>query len=511
MSIYEIKDIDLAGRIAKIRTRHGILETPYLFPVVDPTRQEIELDVFKQLGFNGIITNAYILYRRTKGSRVSLHKFLNWNNVLMTDSGGYQVLVYGDIEVDNKTIVLYEIDIEPDIAVILDIPTGSHMDKGEASKAVEETFKRAVEALPLIQGTDMVWVLPIQGAPYRDLVVYSSIRAWRYPYHMYALGSPTVLLERYEYDKLIDIVALARLHMPPNKPLHVFGVGHPMIIPFLVALGADTFDSASYILYARDLRYMVEGGTKKLSELDYLPCSCPVCIKYTPKELYELPDNERVRLLALHNIYKLREEVNRVKIAIREGRLWELLESRSRMHPSLRSAFNTLKKYMDLLKKYTPFSKGLAQALHLYDPSSTYNPKIIVYRESIIKYVRFRGNDLVLLPAIKKPYRIQNYLDKPVVREELSKSKIFYHPIIGVIPWDLAETYPAFQHEEPVFIEESRELCIRVADYISDFIRSTGVSNVSIVVCKNVWWSKCLYEELVKKGLRLKQVVVTCT
>ena len=86
-----------------------------------------------------------------------------------------------------------------------------------------------------------------------------------------------------------------------------------MIIPFLVALGADLFDSASYVLYARDGRYMVSGGTKRIEELSYFPCSCPVCSKYTPQELYEMDSDNRIKLLALHNMYKLMEEINRVK------------------------------------------------------------------------------------------------------------------------------------------------------------------------------------------------------
>ena len=332
--------MDLGGRIAKIRTRRGVIESPYLFPVVDPVRQEVGFNILKEIGFNAVITNAYLFYKRNKGQVKPVHESISWNNIVMTDSGGYQILIYGDIELDNKTIVTFQRDIGVDIGVILDVPTGAHMEKSQAKKAVEETFRRAAEALPIIQNTQTLWVLPIQGAPYEDLVVQSSIRSWRYPYHIFALGSPTVLLEKYEYTKLVELVALARMHLPPQKPLHVFGVGHPMIIPFLVALGADLFDSASYVLYARDNRYMVENGTKRLEEINYFPCSCSVCSKYSPKELMEMPVKERILLLAQHNIYKLAEEIRRVKQAIKEGRLWELIEYRSKSHPSLRAAFN---------------------------------------------------------------------------------------------------------------------------------------------------------------------------
>ncbi len=522
MTNYEIKDIDLAGRIARIKTRHGFIETPYLFPVVDPLRQEIPLGVIEDLGFNAIITNAYLFYRRNKGVVKSIHRELKWNKIIMTDSGGYQILVYGDVEVDNKTIVSYEKNIGVDIGVILDIPTGSNMSYSEARSAVEETFKRAVEVLPDIQYDDIVWVLPIQGAPYNDLVVYSSIRASAYPYKMYALGSPTVFLEKYEYKKIIDIVALTRQLIPPDKPLHVFGVGHPMIIPFLVALGADTFDSASYILYARDNRYMTEGGTKRLEELNYFPCSCPVCSRYTPKEMLELSSRERTKLLALHNLYKLREEINRVRIAIKEGRLWELIEAKSRMHPSLRTAYEALKKHLHILEKHTPLSKGALQALLLYDYESTYNPKLRIQQKHVIEYFGVRKlvsdtEKLILVPALKKPYREQPLLNKISYKvNQLTYYIIFYHPLLGIIPWDLSDTYPYFQHEETDIaeLEYDSRICNYIVNKIELFLKKNKINNVELIVCSNLWWSKCLLDNLEDtaiKELGIKFNIITCT
>ncbi|WP_227410890.1 tRNA guanosine(15) transglycosylase TgtA [Thermosphaera chiliense] len=346
---FEPREYELAGRIGKLRTRHGVIETPFLFPVVDPVRQAPGLNVLHEIGYDGFITNAYLFYKRNNGAVRSIHQALNWSKPIMTDSGGYQVLVYGDVEVDNKTIVEYEKNIGVDIGVILDVPTGSKMTWEEALKAVRETYRRAAEALPLIMDSDQVWVLPIQGSPYKDLLVRSSIQAWRLPYQMYAIGSPTLLLEKYEYRVIVELTALAKLHLPPDRPLHVFGVGHPMIIPFLVAVGADFFDSASYILYARDGRYMTETGTKNISDLTYLPCNCPVCSRYSAEELKELGSREREELLATHNLHVLMKELRNVKQHKREGRLWELLEYRSKSHPSLRRAFHVVRKYRDIL------------------------------------------------------------------------------------------------------------------------------------------------------------------
>ena len=508
MQYYEIKDVDLAGRIAKLRTAHGVLETPYLFPVIDPTRQEVKLDFLREHGFNAFITNAYLFYRRNKGKIRSIHQSLNWNKIIMTDSGGYQILIYGDVEIDNKTIVDYQRRIGSDIAVILDIPTGSHMDKQEAFKSIEETFRRAVEALPIIQDSDALWVLPIQGAPYKDLVIYSSVRAWKYPYHIHALGSPTVLLEKYEYSRLVELVALARIHLPPNKPLHVFGVGHPMIIPFLVALGADLFDSASYVLYARDGRYMVSGGTKRIEELSYFPCSCPVCSKYTPHELYEMNSDNRIKLLALHNIYKLMEEINRVKQAIKEGRLWEYLESRSKEHPSLRSAFEVIKKYLWYIEKYTPYSKASPRALLLYDYDSIYNPKLKLFRKNVMKYVVKASKRILLLPAISKPYKDQVFVDKVLKYIRFRYEEIFfYNPFLGIIPWGLTEIYPVFQHEEPSILSLDTRFCDKIYCDIQGLANKTSAKEIFIVIVNDCWWCECftslMLERLSRQGIKV--------
>ncbi len=445
---YEIKYYDGAARIARVYTHSGIIETPYLFPVVDPTRQAVSLPILRELGYNALITNAYLYYRRTRGQGGPIHEYLGWNGPIMTDSGGYQVLIYGDVDVDNKTIVEFEKKIGVDIGVILDVPTGSHMSRAEASHALEETFRRAVEALPLIMDSDALWVLPVQGAPYKDLVIQASIRARRYPYHIYALGSPTVLLEQYRYAEILEIVILARLFLHPGKPLHVFGVGHPMIIPFLVAAGADFFDSASYILYARDNRYIIEGGTKRLDELDYFPCSCPVCSRYTPRELMSMPQPERTRLLALHNLYMLAKEIRLVKQAIRENRLYELLEERSRAHPSLYEAFIVLRKYMDQLSKYSPRTKPRGHAVMLYGYESIDNPYVKAFREAL-GLMTYKCD--ILLPAYKKPYQEQYFYK---IYRMMYDNICFYNPYLGVFPAELDSTFPVFQHEAPIYIDD---------------------------------------------------------
>jgi len=124
-------------------------------------------------------------------------------------------------------------------------------------------------------------------------------------------------------------------HTPRHTQTHLFGAGHPLTIPFAVALGCDTFDSASYILYAKNDRYISEDRTFHLSKITSFSCPCEVCSKFTPKELQSLIEEEKINKLSLHNLISIKAEVDRVKEAIHEGRLWEYVIKKARAHPKL--------------------------------------------------------------------------------------------------------------------------------------------------------------------------------
>jgi 7-cyano-7-deazaguanine tRNA-ribosyltransferase len=107
---FEIKEKDLLGRIGKLKTKSGTVETPLLFPVINPSIQPIPPQKLKDtFGFQAVITNSYIIKKRydNKPVELGLHKFLGYDGAIMTDSGAYQILVYGDIDV-SKEIVAYQ-------------------------------------------------------------------------------------------------------------------------------------------------------------------------------------------------------------------------------------------------------------------------------------------------------------------------------------------------------------------------------------------------------------------
>jgi 7-cyano-7-deazaguanine tRNA-ribosyltransferase len=292
---FEIREKDLLARIGRLHTKSGMVETPLLFPVINPVAQVISpRRIREEFGFEALITNAYILKKHTQKqpAKNGLHSFLDFNGAVMTDSGAYQILVYGDIEVTSKEIVEYQEQIGSDIATILDIPTGWRVTEDRARQTVDETLKRAKEFLTFKTREDILWVGPVQGGKYLDLVAKSAEEMGKLPFQIHALGSPTEVMERYRFDVLVDMIMTAKKHLPIEKPLHLFGAGHPFMFALAVASGCDFFDSAAYSLYAKEGRYMTETGTYRLNELDYFPCACPKCERTTPKQVMELSQEE---------------------------------------------------------------------------------------------------------------------------------------------------------------------------------------------------------------------------
>jgi 7-cyano-7-deazaguanine tRNA-ribosyltransferase len=491
IGVFEVRDVDLAARIGRLYTPHGILETPALLPVIDIERQELPVAEIKEIGFRGVITNAYLLWRRMRDEVIEkgVHKVLGFDGVVMTDSGGYQILRYRHVEIDPLEVVSFQKLIGSDLAVILDVPSGASHDRGEAEYAVAETLRRAILSLNEIDPENRVWVLPVQGGPYPDLVEKSARESAKLPkYQVYALGSPTVVLERYNYEVLVEMVYRARLALPPSKPLHLFGAGHPMILPFVVALGVDLFDSASYIIYARDGRYMTLSRTYRLEDLDYFPCSCPVCLRYQPRELLEMPYHERVRLLAKHNLFVLHQAVNEVRVAIREGRLWELLEERSRAHPSLYRAFRMFRRYIDYLERNAPRVKaGEVHGLFLYGLESTWRPEIVRHRRYVRTRVPRRSNVLTLVPL--------DVDDKPLtssriylrLKHMLEGDVAGYVPYLVLVPIELSETYPLSQFEAPR--NPSSEVIDDLVQELTAYIQAKGYSKVIIYWSEKLDWS----------------------
>ena len=477
---FEVRHTDLAARIGKLHTPHGILETPAFVPVVHPVKQTISPQFLKRLGFDIVITNAYTTLRHygDEARKRGIHNIIDYDGIVMTDSGGYQVLEYGSIEVQPSIIAQFEKDIGSDIPVPLDKPTGYGLKYEKAKGYVEETLKNAKETLDLISegkgrsgggggevfGEDAIWVGPIQGAEHSDLIKYSATALDKMGFKLFALGSPVEIMEAYEFSTLAQMIANTKCVIP-TKPIHLFGAGHPLTIPLAVALGCDMFDSASYMLYARDNRYMHANGTVRLKELSYLPCQCPICTTHTVKELHEMNRDKRTIEIAKHNLHILKTEVDTVKQAIIDGRLWEYVMQKARAHPKLMEAMEFFKNF-ELLEEGTPLFKK--KAIFLYDSLDQYRPEARRFRKIVSEFRSSKSKKkLILYPEshIHPFYTTQDFFQ--IVKKFPNAQICTYNPFLGIIPAEISDIFPAAHN----VVSKSTTIHHQAQDYPS-FIES---------------------------------------
>ncbi len=492
---FEVKEKDLLARIGKLKTRTSTIETPLLFPVINPSIQPIPPRRLKaEFGFEAVITNAYILKKRydTKPIEQSLHGFLDFDGAIMTDSGAYQILVYGAVDVTQAEIVEYQEVIGSDIATILDIPTGWKITKEQATETVKETLKRARAFFKVKKREDILWVGPVQGGRHLDLVAESARAMGKMPFQIYALGSPTQIMESYRFDVLVDMIMAAKMNLPPERPLHLFGAGHPVMFSLAVALGCDLFDSAAYALYARQERYMTENGTWKLSELDYFPCQCPRCRNRKAKDIQALPKKERELFLAEHNLNVCQAELNRIKQAIRDGRLWEHMEMQAHAHPALFTALKKVRAYKDYIEKYSPIVKR--SGLFFFGTEDLARPEIVHHHQLKKNYSPPKVSKMLMLvpQTHDKPFHKAREFDR--VRQILKRLNpdvaeaihvCFYAAPFGVVPLELDEVYPLSQHEMAMPLE--RDTVNYVAEQVADYIKTTSYTSVVLLTDSKTW------------------------
>jgi 7-cyano-7-deazaguanine tRNA-ribosyltransferase len=440
--VFEVWHSDLAARIGRLQTLHGVVETPAFVPVVHPVRQTVSTQFLKKMGFDLVITNAYITLRHygDEARRRGIHDIINYDGAVMTDSGGYQVLEYGSVEVEPAMMAQFENDIKSDIPIPLDRPTGYGLEYEKAKEYVAITLKNALESLRVIDNnTGAIWVAPVQGAEHFDLVEYSARELDTMGFEMMALGSPVELMEAYEFAMLARMIVSAK-RVIPAKPIHLFGAGHPLTIPLAIALGCDTFDSASYMLYAKDNRYMTPNGTVRLDELAYLSCQCPVCSSHTVQELHKMEIDKRTIEIAKHNLHILKAEVESVKQAIMDGRLWEYVMQKARAHPKLMEAAQIFKD-VEMLEEGTPLFKE--KAIFFYDPIDQHRPEAKRFRKTVATFQSSKKKKLILCPEdeIHPFYSTTSYKD--IVKKFPDAQVCSYSPFLGIIPAEISDVFPA--------------------------------------------------------------------
>ncbi len=448
---FEIKDRDAAARICRFTTKHGTVTTPNLMPVINPNKMLITPKEMKKLfGTEMVITNAFIINKdkklRKKALDEGVHKLIDFDGPIMTDSGTFQSYIYGDVDVEPIEIVEFQRDIRSDVGTILDVFGTPNQTKKKAEQGMKETIKRAKQGVKL-KG-DMALACTIQGSIYPELRENCAKELSKIFPDFFPIGGVVPLMENQRYSDLVRCILSSKKGLDPSKPVHLFGAGHPLIFPLAVALGCDFFDSSAYAKYANDDRLIFYWGTEKLEDLTELPCSCPICLKHTASDLKKIDKKERAREIAKHNLFVSFTEIKKIRNAIANGNLWELVERRANSNPYLFEALKELriKDNKDFLEQFEPTSKNKAL---FYTGSQTIHRPIVhrCHNRLFSRYTSF-FRDTVVFPEGKKPY--SNYYSEQIKRV-LKKGdiNILIDSHLGPVPLELDEMYPFAQSVFP--------------------------------------------------------------
>lgn len=472
--MFEIKAKDMRGRVGVLKTEHGNVKTPALMPVIHPRKQAIDV---KKYGADIVITNAYLIYKnedlKEKAVEEGLHDLINFDGPVMTDSGSFQLSVYGDVDITNKEVIEFQELIGTDIGTSLDIPTAPFVEREKAESDLEITLERAKEAVEFKKENNIEMLLNsvVQGSTFMDLRQECAKELSKLDADLYPIGAVVPLMESYHYKELVDVVMNSIMYLPDNTARHLMGAGHPMVFALAVAMGCDLFDSAAYILYAEDDRLLSTRGTFKLENLQEMPCSCEVCSKYTPDDLRAMPKRERRDLIAQHNLHVSFAELRLIRQAIYEGSLMELVEERCRAHPALLDAVRQLKNYNQDFEKYDPRSKKSA---FFYTGSESLNrSEVLRHHQKLDEMPKKR--DLIVLPPGRKPYSkfisgklgdFYIYGDKKELDPDNADFMVLDIPF-GLIPLDIDELYPLSQNAAPKIRDsDSKEF---IKNFFEDF------------------------------------------
>ncbi len=463
--MFELRDRDGLGRLARFTTAHGTVDTPALLPVINPNQILIPpKEMAAKFGAQIVITNAYILHRSMREDALAqgVHGILDFDGPVMTDSGAFQQHVYGGVAVSNEEIVAFQRDIKADVGTSLDRFSEPEHTAERAKSDMEETLART-RAAAAIRG-DMTLAGTVQGSLFPDLRRQCAEELSKIDVGVHAIGGVVPLMETYRFRDLVRVIVAAKKGLRPDRPVHLFGAGHPMTFGLAALLGCDLFDSASYHKYARDGRLLFADGTRHVEELREVPCECPAC---STAKLEDLRTDERLR--AEHNLHASFAEIRRVRQAIADGRLWELVERRCRSHPALLEALRELRQHNEFLERSEPLSRR--GGFYFTGPETQHRPILHRYRQRLAERYRPPKRHVVLFPDGARPYataRAATMMDVLAVRD----AHFLVKSVWGPVPIELDEIHPIGQSVVPDALDAESLEALEV--FAQQFLRGAG-------------------------------------
>jgi queuine tRNA-ribosyltransferase len=356
------KDKFTKARVGILETAHGLVETPVFMPVgTQATVKALSSEDIKYCGANIIMGNTYHLFLRPGMDIIKnaggLHKFMSWDKVILTDSGGFQIFSLATLmkvkeagvefnsHVDGsrhfltpEKVVELQCELGSDIMMPLDecLCYPSARDKAEQSLLLTSRWaQRSREAFQRLVGDRHACPLQfgiVQGSTYPDLRKRAAEELVAMNFDGYSIGGLSV---GEPAELMYEMLGNAVRYLPEDKPRYAMGIGMPHDFFNAIEMGVDMFDcvvptrnARNGAAYTNEGKIIIRNGeySKDLRPLSE-SCDCIVCKNYSRSYIRHLFNTEEIlgpRLTSLHNVYFYVNLLDKIREAIRQDRFLEL-------------------------------------------------------------------------------------------------------------------------------------------------------------------------------------------
>lgn len=340
------------ARVGKLYTDHGVIDTPCFMPVgTKATVKSLSPEEVKATGSQILLSNTYHLYLRPGEELVEkaggLHKFMNWDGAILTDSGGFQVFslsktrkltdegMYFNSIIDGskhlftpEKVMGIQRALGADICMAFDECSEPGISKKKAAEAMERTLSWLDRCSKVELKSHQVMFPIVQGNMFEDLRLESLERTIPYAKCGIAIGGLSVGEDSETMYRMLDVL---KPHLPKEMPHYLMGVGTADYIVESVARGVDMFDCVLPTRIARNGTAMTMDGYLTIRNApfkeDFNPiedgCDCYACKNYSRAYIRHLINANEIlggRLLSIHNIRFLQRLTAQIRQAIMEDR-----------------------------------------------------------------------------------------------------------------------------------------------------------------------------------------------
>lgn len=359
---YELikKEKNTKARLGKVKTSYGVYETPMFMPVgTQATVKTLSPLEIKEVKAGIILSNTYHLWLRPGENVVDkaggLHKFMNFDGPILTDSGGFQVFSLAkskDITEDgvtfknhlngDKLLLTPEKSIEiqnkldSDIAMCFDECPPASANYKYMKNSIERTLRWAERCKKAHKNPNQALFGIVQGGAYEDLRAYSAKETVKLDFDGYSIGG--VANDHESKEDMYKAIDYSIPYLPENKLRYLMGVGEPIDIIEGVIRGIDIFDCVLPTRLARHGHAFTLDGKINLKNAkykeDFTPiskdCDCYACQNYTKayiKHLINAEETFGARLLSIHNIRFLIKLTENLRTAIEKDNILEFKDN----------------------------------------------------------------------------------------------------------------------------------------------------------------------------------------